>query len=626
MDGGQLLCLWGKDNMKYYRDLLSDIQEGKINSNWVGIRGYRGLSVLSGESYTDFFSSKDLSCKDGDIYLKSEKLSRFDILRFYDISYTKLSEEDKLKNRFTNKLTKILVEAFSSIGENNYLISEYFPLNEAPEYKLENYNFGVCAVKLRCSSWLAYPYSCIKIITDSSNWAYTTWYFFNGEKYIPFIVSRTVCDEFCNILVQINRTFSFGDSISLKSRGSQSKELRKLVKNKDVKSFIRKEYCDDFLVEDYSVDINDKDKFEIACKRKQLERKQKQEEAQKRAKERKDTSKLINLATILKKDISSLTLEDLGLLEEELRVIKEKERLEKEKERRLLQDLRQSALFFKPLGDNEWLYQVEVEELKSILDVGTVIKQDVYTIGKDGKSAYVVNFQGTIRVSYVSSILNFKNEICGWGIQGFSINDGKVVIDKRNKNAYKTVCDSEEEVIKLLASLESKVANERNYYTEMVNSSKYCRYCTLNGVKTYTSGNLLLFKDFSVWMSNYTNKLQIGYQRIEDSKYIQEIIGKAFRVNAIKKLHVRINWRFNLYEVSSRTVAALSSVGRKYAGNYKSIDDVMKISTQNKNLTFKIKAFNMDNSLQSEDLVIENGKITEIDGISIEDLSKYNLG
>lgn len=252
------------------------------------------------------------------------------------------------------------------------------------------------------------------------------------------------------------------------------------------------------------------------------------------------------------------------------------------------------------------------------LNTGDVIKLDTYKVFDD-LSGYVLVHSSKFYVSVgiISDIKNINGTTTLWGIVRYE----NPVSFKQNKpkSYYSCLGDTKEDVQKLLKVMDGGIISEKNYFGEMVRSSKYYRYAGLRGIKDYKFSTFMFFDNYIFAYYRFNNSIKcVKVKGNVDKKVMLENVKKIINIPCIRKLFIQRDYIFNVYEANSKISAKLD-IGKRYIGN--SID-LPKFIEQSKDLSmrdiiFCISCINKKTNTIEQKIVVHDGFIIDIDGSEV---------
>ena len=231
-----------------------------------------------------------------------------------------------------------------------------------------------------------------------------------------------------------------------------------------------------------------------------------------------------------------------------------------------------------------------------------------------------------ISVNLVEEIKNIKEEVVGYGIRNYERVHYGVNLEKclAANGYYSMVSDTYEECMSYLRSLDGKNASEKNYFKEALMNTKYYRYAGLKGVKDYKFSTYMFLEEGVCAFLRYSGTLKViflkpGCKR-ED---LVEHLKKAVKIPVVRKLLIKKEYVFNIYETSS-TIAARLNINKTYIGRQVDLSKFLEESKSSilKDVVFSISCINKRTKKIEQDIVVRNGNILSIDGCT-QELNKF---
>lgn len=254
------------------------------------------------------------------------------------------------------------------------------------------------------------------------------------------------------------------------------------------------------------------------------------------------------------------------------------------------------------------------------LEMGSVIETGKYVVFDGGfvKIGHPMG-GGDIDVGLVEPIKNIRDEVTGYGLRIYQGVYYGVNMSSIADLYYNFISDTYDGCMDYIRSLDGKSPSEKNYFMNAVHDTKYYRYCNLIGVRDFRFSTYMSFDSGVCAYLKYTGKLKVvkvkkGYKQSD----LIENLKMAVKIPIIRKLFVKIDYVFNIYETLGST--AYVGVNQKYTGKRVDLDEFLKESKGSfmKELTFIVSCINKNTNNIEQRLTIRNGEIIGVDGCSIE--------
>lgn len=247
--------------------------------------------------------------------------------------------------------------------------------------------------------------------------------------------------------------------------------------------------------------------------------------------------------------------------------------------------------------------------LKSILG-NDVYDKNVFNIGKDGKSIFILKNENTIEIAYVKEILDIVEET----VIGYTTVITHYICGKRREdsawgdNRYYCVSDDYQYLLSLLLDMVGKRLDLDNWKQELLSKNKYNRFGGYTYIVNSTSYIILGYNTYKVHYNKYSKKMSIVGNKGDVDK---NVILRALSTPVISNMRKVGEFVYNVYDV----VGNQASSSRRYIGKYDSIEDIIGFSKKMPMSLFHVAVLSLkDSSKKLDTWSMKNGRVIYING------------
>lgn len=247
--------------------------------------------------------------------------------------------------------------------------------------------------------------------------------------------------------------------------------------------------------------------------------------------------------------------------------------------------------------------------LRSILG-NDVYDKNVFNIGKDGKSIFILKNENTIEIAYVKEILDIVEET----VIGYTTVITHYICGKRREdsawgdNRYYCVSDDYQYLLSLLLDMVGKRLDLDNWKQELLSKNKYNRFGGYTYIVNSTSYIILGYNTYKVHYNKYSKKMSIVGNKDDVDK---NVILRALSTPVISNMRKVGEFVYNVYDV----VGNQASSSRRYIGKYDSIEDIIGFSKKMPMSLFHVAVLSLkDSSKKLETWSMKNGRVIYING------------